>query len=101
MPLLIDCRRDEPIELGDLVEMLATGNFDPDDEASIALRTRARQLGNNRPLPRDRVIEELKRSCAGQVERNMIYRRSSCSTMRPGFAIRAQFSGRPSTTASS
>jgi hypothetical protein len=92
MPLLIDTRTAEPIELGDLVEILATGGFDPDDEASIAAFGPALgRLGNNRRFLGDLVIEELKRSCAGQVERNRYTAQVILLHAGPGFAIRANF----------
>jgi hypothetical protein len=92
MPLLIDMQAAEPIELGDLVETLASGGFDPDDEASIAAFGPALgRLGSNRRFLGDLVIEELKRSCAGQVERNRYTAQVILLHAAPGFAIRANF----------
>jgi hypothetical protein len=92
MPLLIDSDTAGPIELGDLVEILATGGFDPDDEASIAAFGPALgRLGNNRRFLGDLVIEELKRNCAGQVERNHYTAQVILLHAGPGFAIRANF----------
>lgn len=92
MPLLIDTGIAEPIELGDLVEMLGTGGFDPDDEASIAAFGPAlARLGANRRFLGDLVIEELKRSCAGQIERNRYTAQVILLHAGHGFAIRANF----------
>jgi hypothetical protein len=92
MPLLIDCETAGAIELGDIVEMLATGGFDPDDEASIAAFGPALgRLGENRRFLGDLVVEELKRNCAGQVERNHYTAQVILLHATPGFAIRANF----------
>lgn len=92
MPLLIDTDTTGAIELGDLVETLSTGGFDPDDEASLAAFGPAlAKLGNNRRFLGDLVIEELKRSCAGQVERNHYTAQVILLHAAPGFAIRAAF----------
>jgi hypothetical protein len=92
MPLLIDAGADEEIELGQLVEILATGGFDPDDEASIAAFGPALgKLANNHRFLGDLVIEELRRSCAGQVERNHYTAQVILLHAAPGFAIRANF----------
>jgi hypothetical protein len=92
MPLLIDTDGAAPIELGDLVEILATGGFDPDDEAGIAAfgPALARLAGNRRFLG-DLAIGELKRGCAGQVERNRYTAQVILLHAAPGFAIRANF----------
>ncbi|HEX8225681.1 MAG TPA: transposase [Allosphingosinicella sp.] len=92
MPLLIETEPAGPIELGELVEMLAAGGFDPDHEASIAAFGPALgRLGDNRRFLGDLVIEELKRSCAGQVERNRYTAQVILLHAGPGFAIRANF----------
>jgi hypothetical protein len=92
MPRLIDTDTDEAIELGDLVEMLATGRFDPDDEESIAAFGPALgRFGNNRTFLGDLVIEELKQRCAGQVERNQYTAQVILLHTAPRFAIRANF----------
>jgi len=92
MPLMIETGTSEAIELGDLVEILATGGFDPDDEASIAdFGPALAKLGNNRRFLGDLVIEELKRNCAGQVERNHYTAQVILLHAAPGFAIRANF----------
>jgi hypothetical protein len=71
MPCLIETRCDKAIELGDLVEMLETGGFDPSDEESIAAFGPAlRRLANNRRFLGDLVIEELKQHCSTQSRRN-------------------------------
>lgn len=92
MPLLINSRAGDPIELGELVETLASGGFDPDDEESIAAFGPALgRLGANRRFLGDLVVEELKRSCAGQVERNRYTAQVILLDTGPGFAIRANF----------
>ena len=71
MPRLIEAESDESIELGDLVEMLETGGFDPEDEDNVASWGPAlRKLANNRRFLGDLVVAELKESCAGQTARN-------------------------------
>ncbi|HYJ81959.1 MAG TPA: transposase [Allosphingosinicella sp.] len=71
MPRLIESECDRQIELGDLVEILETGGFDPSDEESMAVFGPAlRRLANNRRFLGDLVIEELKRHCSTQSERN-------------------------------
>jgi hypothetical protein len=92
MPRLIDAGTADPIELGDLVETLATGGFDPEDEESIAAFGPAlAKLGNNRRFLGDLVVEELKRGCAGQVARNQYTAQVILLHAAPGFAIRANF----------
>lgn len=92
MPLLIEADATETIELGDLVEALATAGFDPEDEASIAAFGPAlKKLANNRRFLGDVVIEELKRNCSGQVERNHYTAQVILLHAAPGFAIRANF----------
>ncbi|HEX8622318.1 MAG TPA: transposase [Allosphingosinicella sp.] len=92
MPLLIETKATGSIELGDLVESLVAEGFDPDDEAGIAAfaPTLAR-LGNNRRFLGDLVIEELKRSCAGQIRHNRYTAQVILLHAGPGFAIRANF----------
>jgi hypothetical protein len=71
VPRLIETGTDERIELGDLVEMLEAGPFDPDDEECMASWGPAlKKLGNNRRFLGDLVVEELKRSCAGTLPRS-------------------------------
>lgn len=71
MPRLIDAETTERIELGELVEALESGPFDPDDEESfVAFGPALRKLANNRRFLADIAIEELKQSCAGQLRRN-------------------------------
>ena len=71
MPRLIPTAASESIELGDLVEMLETGRFDPDDEDCLASWGEPlRRLANNRRFLGDLVIDELKRSCSGTLERS-------------------------------
>jgi hypothetical protein len=71
VPRLIATQEARSIELGDLVEMLETGGFDPDDEESfVDYGPALKQLANNRRFLADAVIEELKQHCAGQLKRN-------------------------------
>jgi hypothetical protein len=67
MPRLIATRTDAQMELGDLIEMLETGPFDPDDEECMVSWGEAlKKLANNRRFLGDLVIEELKQCCAGR-----------------------------------
>jgi hypothetical protein len=67
MPRLIEAREASSIELGDLVEALETGGFDPEDEESLAAFGPAlRRLANNPRFLGDIIIAELKQNCAGQ-----------------------------------
>ncbi|HEX6376346.1 MAG TPA: transposase, partial [Allosphingosinicella sp.] len=92
MPRLIDTDTTGRIELAELVDTLAAGGFDPDDEDSIAAFGPAlRKLGNNRRFLGDLVVEELKRGCADQVERNQYTAQVILLHIAPGFAIRANF----------
>jgi hypothetical protein len=61
----------DAISLGDLVEALESGGFDPEDEESIAAFGPALgRLGCNRRFLGDLMIDELKRGCADQLARN-------------------------------
>jgi hypothetical protein len=92
MPRLIDADGAGAIELEELVEMLATAAFDPDDEESLAAFGPAlAKLGTNRRFLADLVIEELKQSCAGQIERNRYTAQVILLHAGPRFAIRANF----------
>ncbi|HEX2764764.1 MAG TPA: transposase [Allosphingosinicella sp.] len=71
MPRVIPTAGSDSLEMGDLVEALEGGGFDPGDEDSMAeFAPHLRKLCNNRHFLGDIVIEELKRQCAGQVARN-------------------------------
>jgi hypothetical protein len=71
MPRLIDTAPEAPIELGDLVEMLETQAFDPDDEDCFASWGPAlARLGENRLFLADILLAELKQRCAEQSLRN-------------------------------
>ncbi|TFI59227.1 transposase [Sphingomonas parva] len=71
MPRLIETETDDRIELGDLIEALETGGFDPEDEESIvAFGPALRALSNNRRFLGDLIIEELKQNCSGQRRKN-------------------------------
>lgn len=93
MPRVIHTDASEQIELGDLIEMLETGPFDPRDEDCFAFWGPAlRKLANNPEFLGDLVIAELKERCAKQVRENqyspqviMLYSGSS------KFALRANF----------
>src|SRR5688572_3669469 len=66
MPRLIAADSEERIELAELVDLLETGPFDPDDEDNMASWGGAlRKLANNRRFLGDLVIEQLKQNCAG------------------------------------
>jgi hypothetical protein len=92
MPRLIESDSAETIELGDLVETLEAGGFDPDDEQSVAAFGPALgKLGNNRRFLGDLVVEELKQGCAGQLERNHYSAQVILLHAAPRFAIRANF----------
>jgi hypothetical protein len=71
MPRLIEVETEERIELGDLVEELESGPFDPEDEDSLAtFAPSLRKLSNNRRFLADLIVGELKQRCAGQLARN-------------------------------
>ena len=71
MPRLIDAETDVRIELGELVELLSTGGFDPEDEDGFASFGPAlRKLANNRSFLAEIATRELKQRCAGQVRLN-------------------------------
>ena len=93
MPRLIHTAETETIELGDLVEMLETEPFDPEDEDCFASFGPAlKKLANNRTFLADLVIEELKHRCHNQTRDNQY---SPQVIMLHGrgrdFAIRANF----------
>jgi hypothetical protein len=72
MPLVIETREQESIELGDLVDALASDPSDLNDNACLAsYAPMLRKLANNRRFLGDLILEELKQRCAGQVERNL------------------------------
>jgi hypothetical protein len=92
MPRVIESDSAEAIELGDLVESLATAGFDPDDDSSLAAFAPAlSKLGNNRNFLGDLVVEELKQGCAPQSERNRYTAQVILLHAAPTFAIRANF----------
>ncbi|HEX8216698.1 MAG TPA: transposase, partial [Allosphingosinicella sp.] len=67
MPRLIGAHTAETLELEDLVEMLESGPFDPEDEECFASWGPAlRKLGNNRRFLADIAIAELKDRVRGQ-----------------------------------
>ena len=71
MPRLIDARTDEKISLAELVELLETGDFDPQDEDNFASWGLAlKKLANDRSFLGDMIVAELKQSCEGQVRDN-------------------------------
>jgi hypothetical protein len=92
MPRLIDTGATEEIELAELVESLAEGGFDAEDEESVAaFGPELAKLGNNRRFLGDLVIDELKQDCAGQSRRNHYTAQVILLHSAPGFAIRANF----------
>lgn len=71
MPRIIEAEAEEQIELGDLIEMLETGPFDPKDEDCFASWAPAlKKLANNRDFLANFAIDELKQRCAGQLMQN-------------------------------
>jgi hypothetical protein len=71
MPVLIEAKSDERIELGDLLEALESDPSDlNDDECLAAHAPSLRKLANNRSFLGDLVIRELEQRCAGQLDRN-------------------------------
>lgn len=92
MPRLIPTDAKDSIELGDLVEMLNSGPFDPEDEECIAEWGPAlKRLANNRRFLGDLVIEELKQSCAGQIENNQYSAQVVLLHRARAFTLRANF----------
>ena len=92
MPRLIDTEAEDSIELGDLVEMLNAGPFDPEDEDCVAEWGPAlKRLANNRRFLGDLVIEELKQRCAGQIENNQYSAQVVLLHKERSFALRANF----------
>ena len=93
MPRVIATDDDREIGLGDLIEMLEAGPFDPQDEDCFASFGPAlRRLANNRSFLADLVVEELKHRCHNQTRDNqyspqviMLYGRGR------NFALRANF----------
>jgi hypothetical protein len=93
MPRVIHTDATERMELGDLIELLETGSFDPRDEDCFASWGPAlKKLANNPKFLGDFVIKELKERCANQVRENqyspqviMLYSGSR------KFALRANF----------
>ena len=92
MPRLIESSASDAIELPELIDMLETGGFDPDDEESIAAFGPALgRLGNNRRFLGDLVIEELKRQCSDQLARNQYGPQVILLHSARSFLIRANF----------
>jgi hypothetical protein len=90
VPRLIEAETSEKLELGELVELLETGDFDGEDEDNFASwGIQLRKLANDRTFLADMVIAELKQRCDNQVRSNqysaqvvMLYGRSSRFMMR-------------------
>ncbi len=92
MPRVIHADAKDSIELGDLVEMLKSGRFDPEDEECVAEWGPAlKRLANNRRFLGDLVIEELKQRCAGQIANNQYSAQVVLLHREPTFALRANF----------
>ncbi len=93
MPRLIEpAGGGEHIELGELVEALEGGRFDPEDDDSIAeFGPLLGRLGNNRRFLGDIAIEELKQQCSGQVARNQYGPQVILLHGSKKFLIRANF----------
>jgi len=93
MPRLIETTVEESIDLGDLVERLETGDFDPADEDNFAAwGPELKKLANNRNFLADLMIAELKEKCRGQVRDNQFSAQVILLHGATGrFAIRANF----------
>lgn len=93
MPRVIQTAESEAIELGELVELLETGRFDPEDEECFASFGPALgKLANNRRFLADLVVEELKQRCHNQTRDNQYSPQVIMLHGRGGnFAIRANF----------
>jgi hypothetical protein len=73
MPRVIDCPETEPLELGELVQVLNGEGFDPNDEDSFAAAGPwLKRLAANRHFLADLAVAELKERC-GQQERENRY----------------------------
>jgi hypothetical protein len=90
VPRLIEAETSEKLELGELVELLETGDFDGRDEDNFsAWGIQLRKLANDRTFLADMMIAELKQRCDNQVRSNqysaqvvMLYGRSSRFMLR-------------------
>ncbi|MFN3388850.1 MAG: transposase [Allosphingosinicella sp.] len=93
MPRVIEADTAEACELGNLIEALETGAFDPEDEDSIAsFAPELRRLANNPRFLGDVALEELKQQCRGQIERNHYSAQVILLHTSPKkFALRANF----------
>jgi hypothetical protein len=93
MPRIIPVETEEVLELGDVVELLRSGDFDPRDEDNFASwGSVLKKLANNRSFLTDLVIDELKDRCGDQMRENqyssqviMLHSRSDKFTMRANF----------------
>jgi hypothetical protein len=93
VPRVIDAVTDDKLELAELVEMLDTGDFEPEDEDNFASwGIQLKKLANDRSFLADMMIEELKQRCEGQVRENqygpsvvMLHGRSTRFIMRANF----------------
>jgi len=93
MPRVIASDTQDRLELGELVEMLETGDFDGRDEENFASWGDAlKKLANNRTFLAEMVIAELKARCEGQLRDNqygaqvvMLHGRSKKFFMRANF----------------
>jgi hypothetical protein len=94
MPRIIDCADDEArIELGDLIQALNDGSFDPADEESFAAAgPLLKRLANNRDFLAEIAITELKDRCTRQTRENryssqviMLHRASEKYFIRANF----------------
>lgn len=71
MPRVIEAASEETIELAELIDMLESGRFDPEDEENFASFAPALgKLANNRNFLADLMIEELKQRCEDQIRGN-------------------------------
>src|SRR3546814_19654735 len=71
MPRVIPTETTEAIDLGDLVEMLETGSFDPRDEDNFASWGPAlKKLAHNRAFLGDIILKELESRCGHPIATN-------------------------------
>jgi hypothetical protein len=93
MPRLIPVETDEVLDLGDVVEMINTGDFEPRDEDNFASWGNAlKKLANNRTFLTDLVIDELKDRSGDRARDNQYSSQVILFYSRPGkFIMRANF----------
>ncbi|WP_106638981.1 transposase [Allosphingosinicella vermicomposti] len=92
MPRVIHADSEEKIELGDLVDALKGGRFDPRDEDNFSSwGPLLKKLANNRTFLTDLVVGELKDRCDGQVTNNEYSSQVIILHRDSEFIVRANF----------